>query len=299
MSQFYAKTQHMKNKRFLFAAIMAFAVTMIMTACNKNTSATSGAAGQQNLSLYLTDGPGFFDEVYLNILSVKVLVDTSANTRVHDSTNWDRMGANENVRDTSFVWEDLNITPGVYDILQLRNGADTLLAASGIAAGSIRVIKIQLGTKNSLVKDSVTYPLSLPVSANNYILIKLQGNECDEYSPKKLRLWLDFDVQRSIYADGNHFILRPVFHFFTVSTTASLTGNVTPMAAQPVITVYNSTDTAYALPDKQGNFKVRGLKEGTYSVYFNASNGYIDTTINNVIVKAPNITSVGSIKLRN
>ena len=278
---------------------MAIAVSFVMTACNKNTSAENAAVGQQQLSLYLTDGPGLFDHVYLDIQSVKVLVDTSADTRKHDGMDWDRRGANDKKNDSSLVWHDLGITAGVYDILQFRNGSDTVLASAGITKGSIRLIKIELGTRNSVVKDSVTYPVALPAGALNYVLVKLGGRECEEYQPGKSRLWLDFDITRSILTTVNAaFILRPVFHFYTVATTASIAGRVGPSAGFPVVTVYNATDTAYALPNRDGFFKVRGLKDGTYSVFINASNGYIDTTLNNVVVKAPAETSVGVITLR-
>jgi hypothetical protein len=271
-----------------------------MTACNKNNSAeTEVTAGKQQLSLYLTDGPGLFDHVFIDIRSVKVLVDTSKDTRRHDNDDWDRRGSNDHKNDSSFVWEELNIRAGVYDILNFRNGVDTLFASNTIVNGSIRLIKVELGTNNSVVKDSVTYPVSLPLGANNYVLIKLKGNECEEFVPGRRRLWLDFDVSRSVIVDyRNQFYLRPVFHFFTVSTTGSIAGNVGPKDGFPVVTVYNASDTAYALPDRNGNFKLRGLKEGTYSVYVNASNGYQDATISNVVVKAPGETSVGSIKLK-
>lgn len=287
----------MKNKHLLLGAIMAIALSFVITACNKNTSAGS-TAGKQNLSLYLTDGPGLFDSVLIDIRSVKVLVDTSSDTRKHDGSDWDHMGANDDKNESSLIWENLNITAGVYNILKFRNGADTLLAASGITKGSIRVIKIEVGTNNSLVKNGVTYPVYLPAGALNYILIKLEGHECEEYLPGKTRLWLDFDITRSIIQDSNNkFYLRPVFHFFTESTTGKIEGRVGPAAATPVVTVYNSTDTAYALPDKEGHFRLKGLKDGTYSVFINASNGYFDSTINNVVVKAPNETSVGVITL--
>ena len=64
-------------------------------------------------------------------------------------------------RDTSVIWQDLQIRPGVYDLLTLRNGTDTLLASGTIPEGKIKRIKITLGTNNSLVKDSVSYPLNL------------------------------------------------------------------------------------------------------------------------------------------
>ncbi len=289
----------MKNKHLFFAAIMAFAVSFFMTACNKSASVDSTVpAGQQHLSLYLTDGPGLFDKVLIDIRSVKVLVDTCSDTRHHDNDDWDHHGENDQKKDSCFVWTNLNVKAGVYDILKLRNGADTLLAASGIAKGAIRLIKIEVGTNNSLVKDSISYPVYLPANALNYILIKLKGNECHEYLPGKKQLWLDFDVTRSIFQErDNKFYLRPVFHFFTVNTTGSIAGRVGPNDGAAVLTVYNAKDTAYALPNKEGYFRLRGLKNGTYSVFVNASNGYADTTISNVVVTAPKETSVGVITL--
>ena len=289
----------MKNKHLFFAAIMAFAVSFLMTACNKSASVDSTVpAGQQHLSLYLTDGPGLFDKVLIDIRSVKVLVDTSSDTRHHDNDDWDHHGENDEKKDSSFVWTNLNIRAGIYDILKFRNGADTLLAASGIAKGAIRLIKIEIGTNNSVMKDSVTYPLFLPANARNYILIKFKGNEFHEYLPGKKQLWLDFDIRRSIIQErDNKFYLRPVFHFFAVATTGSIAGKVAPKDGYAVVTVYNGTDTAYALPNQEGYFKLRGLKNGTYSVFINASNGYADTTISNIVVIAPKETSVGSITL--
>lgn len=288
----------MKNKHIFLAAMVVIAASFVMTACSKNTSAEANMQGKEQLSLYLTDGPGVFDKVFIDIRSVKVLVDTSKDTRKHDNEDWDNRGANDHKKDSSFIWEDLKIVPGVYDILKLRNGADTILANAGITKGSIRLIKIELGTNNSVVKDSVTYPLSVPPNEKGYVLIKLKGGECEEHAPGKKRLWLDFDITRSIVQKNNQFFLKPVFHFFVVNTSAIVAGKVTPKEAYPVITLYNQTDTAYALPNQEGYFKMRGLKEGNYSLYVNASNGYQDTTINNVVVKATGETSVGLITLR-
>jgi hypothetical protein len=286
----------MKNQRLLLSACMAFMLCLGIVSCKKSASDESSVPpGKENVSLYLTDGPGLFDQVLIDIKSVKVLVDTTP--RRHDHEDWDHRGDDEK-RDSVFVWETLNIAPGVYDILKFRNGADTLLAASNITKGSIRVIKIELGTNNSVVKDSVTYPLYLPANAKNYVLIKLAGHEFEHFLPGKKRLWLDFDVTRSIVQEGNNkFYLKAVFHFFVVSNTGSISGRVTPRDGYPVVTVFNANDTAYALPDKEGNFKVRGMADGKYAVYINASNGYADTTISNVSVTAPRETSIGTIKL--
>ncbi|MFN3665338.1 MAG: DUF4382 domain-containing protein [Sediminibacterium sp.] len=293
----------MKTKHVFLGLMMFIATTMAMTSCKKSDSAQI-PAGKQNLSLYLTDGPGFFDQVFVDIKSIQVLVDTTKDTRKNDTCNWDRLGAYigstfGNRKDSGLVWTNLNINAGVYDILNLRNGVDTLLASTEIPKGAIRLIRIEIGSNNSVVKDSVTYPLYWPDNLPKYILIKLKGHESEEYMPNKLRLWLDFDVNRSIIViNNNKFYLKPVFHFFIEKTTASVSGKVKPMDAKAVLTLYNGTDTAYALPNRNGEFKMRGLKNGTYSLYINASNNYKDTTINNIVVQAPKNTSVGVIELK-
>jgi hypothetical protein len=248
---------------------------------------------------YLTDGPGVFDDVFLDIRSVEVLVDTSANTRVHDSCNWDAMGDPNRRPDSSFVWENLGVKAGVYDIMQLRNGADTLLASASIKLGAIRLIRIELGTNNSLVKDSVSYPLNLVPGLPPYILVKLTGNEWERTASNASRLWLDFDVQRSIIqVRNNAFYLSPVIHVFVVSKTGTVTGTILPRDAWPeVVSLYNSTDTAYAITNRDGMFLIRGLKDGVYSALYNASNGYKDTTVSNIKISNASTFSIGAVTL--
>jgi hypothetical protein len=296
-NDFYFKNfTEMKNK--IAIAVLIVSAVFTWVACSKSTS-MQVPPGTQQVSLYMTDGPGFFDHVYLDIDSVMVLVDTSTNTRNNDTTNWNQVGCNDRVRhpEGSFIWENLNVQPGVYDILSLSNGVDTLLASANIKAGTVRLIRISLGTQNSLVKDSVTYPLNLFPGTNNYVLIQLRGGEWDEYQPNSFQLWLDFDVARSVIQWNNQFYLRPVFHFFAVPTTGSISGTVLPQNAYPVISIYSGTDTAYALPNKNGQFKVRGLASGTYSMFVNTSNGYKDTTINNITISGHNNVNVGVIQL--
>lgn len=289
----------MKKTNTLYYIASFFVIAaVILSACNKSSSIES-PLGSQSVSLYLTDAPGVFDKVLIDIKSVKVLVDTSKDTRKNDTCNWERIGSKPSSSDSLLVWQDLGVTAGIYDILQLRNGVDTLLAARTILNGAIRLIKIEIGNNNSLIKDSVSYPLLWPTNHPNYILIKLKGHELDEYLPRKVRLWLDFDISRSIIQErNNQFYLKPFIKFFTVKSTASLSGKIVPKDAQAVVTVFNSTDTAYALPNHDGHFKLRGLKEGTYRVFINASNGYADTTINNVSISKIKETSLGTITLR-
>jgi hypothetical protein len=277
-----------KTVNVLFLSAIALFTSILFYACSKDSSSgsmdSSVPSGKQNVSLYLTDAPGYFDKVLIDIQSVQVLVDTcSGNDRY-------------NRHDTCNVWEPLTVTPGIYDLLTLRNGADTLLAGSTIPAGDISLIKIQLGPEDSLVKDSISYPLTLRDSS--IVLINVQGNRWDQYGPGRFRLWLDFDVSRSIVnVSNNQFYLDPFIRVFTLNTTGSVSGVALPYNAYPVISVYNSSDTSYALPDRFGNFEVRGLAAGNYSVFINTSNGYADTTIANVTVAAGQNDFLGNIRL--
>ncbi len=234
--------------------------------------------------MYLSDDTGFFDKVLIDIKSVRILVDTStADTVEH---RWHHDHDFDDGKDTSVVWEDMQIRPGVYDLLTLRNGTDTLFASGTIPKGKIKRIKITLGSDNSLVKDSVNYPLHL-FPGDSVITLKLNGDELDEYLSGQFQLWLDFNIGRSVIKvrDGE-FYLRPFIRLFIEKATGSIEGRVEPMDAFPVISVYNGSDTSYAIPFDDGRFKVRGLDPGTYSVFVNASNGYQDTTITGVTVTA-------------
>ncbi len=281
----------MKTKRLYgFLLLGVITTSAVVVSCTKNDKSSSSdvPANKQNVSLYMTDGPGFFDNVFVDIRSVQALVDTCDKSDSSDDNgddNGNGHGWDDNKGNGSCaVWEDLNVKAGVYDLLTLRNGVDTLMAQGNISIGSVKKIKITLGTSNSLVKDSITYPLN--VAANASITIMLKGHEWDEFEPKKKRLWLDFDIARSIVQiRNNEFYLTPVIHCFTKIKTGAIEGRVQPRDAYSVISAWSNADTVYALPDREGRFSLHGLPEGSYTLFVNGSNGYADTTISNVSVK--------------
>ncbi len=144
------------------------------------------------------------------------------------------------------------------------------LAMVWLTDGTIRKIVITLGTNNSIVKDSVSYPLNLHNNQST-ITIKLYGHEWDNYSNGRYRLWLDFDCGRSILRlRNNEFYLAPFIRAFIIKESGAVKGIVTPAMPIPSFQSYNATDTAYAFPRRDGRFKVRGLDSGTYSVFVNA-----------------------------
>ncbi|PUZ27096.1 protein of unknown function [Chitinophaga costaii] len=274
---------------------------MGLCACNKNESAAGNApdANHQKLNIYLSDDPAYFDAVNLDIRAVEVLVDTCTTDSSQLSNQPNRCGWDNGQWDHQHctVWDTLAIRAGVYNLLDLRNGTDTLLGDGNVIKGDVTRIRITIGDNNSLVKDSVTYPL-YTWSGQHKVIINLRRSDWENFSSGSYRLWLDFDVNHSVLEIfRGHFILNPFIRVFIPNQFGSISGNVGPDAAQPVISLYGATDTLYAIPWRGGDFSIRGVTEGTYSLYVNASNGYSDTTIANIAIKGGETTKLPKITL--
>lgn len=276
----------MKSAKHYFTAIIAIIIVsaIVVTGCKKDSSASNSETAQK-LSLFLTDDPGKFDSVYLEIKYVEVKTDTS---KMHKDD--DHFGDHDNDRDDDHQkrdefgkWDTLGVTAGIYNISKLRNGIDTLLGTANIK-GAIRKIRITLGNNNTVLLAGVTYPLNFNSGVNNYLYVKINQEHHHQPSPANTALWIDFDISRSInYVNGKYY-LKPVLRPFCDKNFARISGKVLPMEANALVTVFNTTDTANALPERNGNYKVRGLKAGTYSILFKGYNGYRDSTIKNIQV---------------
>jgi hypothetical protein len=283
--------KQMKALGFLLTSTM-----LVLLACQKEIANESkGVAPTQQLSIFLTDDPALFDSVVVDIQSVKVKLDTCSSNDDDDDNNMNH----DDDDDSCYVWYTLNIQPGKYDLLRLRNGVDTLLAQGSIPSGEVKKIKIVLGTGHYLVKDGIKYPLNLKPGSSNEIEIKMKHDDWDDHGNGRRKMWIDFDVARSIIKvrDGQFYLL-PVLRPFVMKKTGSIKGKVLPKDAMSVLSMYNQTDTAYAIPDKDGEFKIRGLKEGEYTLFVNASNGYRDTTLQNIQIRTEKETKLDTILLK-
>ncbi len=275
--------------------------TLALPSCQKGLSNDSIPANKSQVSVYMTDGPNaFFDKVIVDIQGLAVKVDTSDDAPQVGFHTWLRHEGDEvayaDRDDDHAVWDTLNIAPGEYNLLDFANGADTLLTSGNMHKGRIIAFRLTLGNDNILVKDSVNYPLNLwPGSENVYI--RIYGDECDEFAANHFRFWIDFDAGRSIVRVHNgEFFLRTVLRAFTISNTGSIEGRVLPISAYPVVSVFSGGDSLYALPNWSGEFKLMGLPDTTYSVFFNASAGFQDTTITGVKVNGDEV-HLGTITL--
>lgn len=257
------------KKQFLLL-LLGLCVAMFLGACSKTESVNGGTA---QLDLRLTDAPGPFDALYLDIQGVEFHT---------DGAGWIRVEA---------------VVPDVYNLLEFRNGLDTLVARVTLPAGRLSQVRFLLGENNSIVVDGIEHELKIPSGQQS----GLKFNVHQELIPDgSYTVWTDFDAARSIVKTGNEsYILKPVIRVFTELTNGRIRGMVKPMTANPIVYAMGETDTATAIPNMDGFFLISGLPEGDYMVVTkpDTASGLAPDTIAAVPVKFGIIADVGTIAL--
>lgn len=138
-------------------------------------------------TVYLTDHPAAFEAVNVEITQVQVQLACR--------------------REKRSGWYDLQTRQGIYDLLQLQNVQVVLAEGERLPAPcDIQQIRLILGTRNSVVVNGQEYPLEVPSGPETGI--KISGFQL--IARDDLSITLDFDAQRSVYFDGQKYILRPV-----------------------------------------------------------------------------------------
>lgn len=262
-------------KRLISLGLASLMTTFLITSCSK----TNDQQGTTPLHIYLTDDPAVYDEVNVDIADIQIRYEGSQADSGWSSVQMGRRG--------------------VYNLLDFRNGFDTLLASATVPSGRISQIRMVLGSNNTVVHNGVTYPLTTPSAQQSGLKLNVQA---DLVSDIDYRLWLDFDAGRSIVQTGNgKYMLKPVIRTYVDALTGGIKGTVNPLNSTAFIyAVRNTTDTvATAIPDSTtGMFIIRGLNSGTYSLMFDGINNFRDTSKTNVTVATGALTDVGVQVLR-
>jgi uncharacterized protein DUF4382 len=293
----------MKTITKYFTAICSVALILFFASCSKENSVKSSSTvpnGESKVSVHLMDGPMAFDKVLIDIRQIAIEVDTATSQSSQDNNNqWDNnyCGWGRGQNNKSLIWDTLSVTPGLYDLLQLRNGVDTLLGSGVYVSGKILKVRITLGSDNSVYTDSTTsYPLEI-FGPNPYFDINVSRQNVASVTNNEFELWLDFNIARSVFFWNGTFLLKPYIVVFNDIVSAKISGQVLPWGSTALITVANTSDTLYAIPNWNGNYLLRGVPAGTYSINFKGTNGYQDTTINNIVVDSMKVTQVPTITL--
>lgn len=266
-----------KHLGILFPSLAILALIFTFNACKKSDTTTS--SGHSSMNIYLTDAPADYKAVWIDIQ--QVMVKSSNDT---SGTGWDSVHL---------------LKPGKYNLLDFRNGKDTLLGGVDLPAGKISQIRLKLGGSNQLVLNNGT-TVDLKTPSGQESGIKLNVN-ADLKSGIPYELVLDFDAARSIVKAGNsgQYILKPVIRTFAKATGGAIQGVVLPDSANAHVIAIAGTDTLAAIPDASGAYKFWGVAAGNYSLTFAAdsTSGFKSTTRNNIAVTAGNTTKVDTVRL--
>ncbi len=279
--------------------ILILTVSLFIVACKKQVILGTNPTGSKQLSVYLTDNPCQFDSVFIDIRYAEVKIDTNKN-HINDDHYGDNDDdkSNDNLHNDQYgIWDTLTVNPGVYNVLRLRNGIDTLLATGKLREGKVRKIRLTLGTNNSLISGGVSSPLNLFPGTNNYVYVKIHQQDQDDEDEVHSAIWIDFSVCESIIRSRGQYYLKPFLKVFAMKQFGIIEGNVFPPDALPLVRVFNANDSALALPENDGEYKIRGLQEGTYSISIRGSNGYKGKDITNIEVQKGKETHIPDITL--
>jgi hypothetical protein len=191
--------------------------------------------------------------------------------------------------------------PGVYNLLDLTNGKDTLLADAVIPAGTISQIRLILGDNNSIVTTS-DEKIALKTPSGQESGLKVQVHQ-DVSGGILYRLKLDFDVAKSIVKAGNSgkYLLKPVLRIISmVPSGGDIQGVVVPDSIRTAVLAVSGMDTvASTFTDTlNGNFLIKDIPAGNYSLLFIPSDTTYKSVSGNAVVTLGQITVEDTVKLQ-
>lgn len=252
--------------------IFSFAIVLIIgfffAACT-----TSSESGMGTLKVGLTDAPVNYEEVNIEIRQVLVNRDEDAEEPDDDGEE------SENNEENG--WHAIMDDSITVNLLDYQNGAVLDLGETELEAGRYNQIRLLLGNNNNVVIDGETHALTTPSAQESGYKLNVQA---DIEEGEVRELIIDFDASQSIVVTGNNgFILKPVLRTVNLSNEASIAGTVLPIEADPFVYAITGDDTVSTQPNDDGDFKIVGLEEGSYDVWFNSTNeAYVDSLIEGI-----------------
>lgn len=257
------------KQQFLIGFI---AIAAIFSACSeKNESALPA-----KLEIRLTDDPLDVDAVYIDIQEIKV------NLTADPDKGWQTIP---------------DIQQGVYNLLDLVNDKDTLLARAEIPSGKLHQLRLVLGPQNSIVINGQQFPLETPSAQQSGLKLNIQ----QEVSGGVLyTILLDFDAARSIVSTGNgKYLLKPVIRTALQAAGGSVSGNIQPPGVLTAVYALQGNDTiATTFTNAAGNYLIKGVAPGAYDLHFlPADPAYVPDSRNGIIVTTGKVTVVDTLFL--
>jgi Domain of unknown function (DUF4382) len=262
------------NQAFIrFPLLFAF-ISFLLFACSKNEQPSTGKARFQ---VFLTDDPGNYEEVLIDVQDVQI------NVTGTDDAGWQSLAG---------------VNAGTYDLLKLVNDEDTLLADAEIPSGRLHQMRLILGPENYVKINGSLIKLNTPSAQQSGLKLNVQQDVANGILYK---IVLDFDVAKSIVeTSSGSYNLKPVIRTVFESVGGSIKGWVDPSSFKTAVSAIQGTDTiAGTFTGDNGGYIIKGLAQGSYSLYFNPSViTYQDSLISGINVVNTQVTVVDTMFLQ-
>lgn len=251
---------------------MLISSVTLMMACEKDNG------GSASLSFAMIDAPGEYDEVWVDVQNVQVLMPNGNG-------------------DTS--WTSINgFSPQPYDLIQLTNGNQAFLGELSFPEGELGQVRLVLGDDNFLIEDGKREELKVPSgSQSGYKVLVNERVEADfTYT-----VIIDFDAARSVVATGKEskYILKPVLRAELDAASGAISGVVLPDSADAVVYAIQNGDSISTIPASNGAFVLGALAPGTYELVLSPVDtvNYIKVSKSGVSVSAGSVTSMDTLDI--
>ncbi len=229
------------------ALVKSLSLILILLANFACSPDDSPSSGQARVNFYLVDAPADFDEVWIEVLSIRVKANNPDSEMNEDESTWKEI--------TFEGSRSINL-------LDLTGGNSLLLGSEDFPEGEIDQIRLMLGKDNYVIKDGERFELKTPSAEQSGLKIKI-NQEIE--AGNTYELTIDFDAAKSIVVAGNsgNIILKPVLRAF-LEQSQGIQGQVLPLDAKPVqVTANRNGVEVNTFTDENGNYTIQGLAPGT------------------------------------
>ena len=233
-------------------------ISTLVTSCSDNEVSNKNQQPAR-MQVALVDDPADYDAVFVEVVGFDYQLDTVSND------------ASDSTSEEDAYWVSVSITPEVYDLLQLNNGTEALLADLDLPAGEIDQVRVFLGNNNAVVVNGDTIDLKTPSGQTSGLKLKI--NETIK-AGADYKLLLDFDAAKSVVAKGNGgYNLKPVINATLIDIKNDSLGTISgfvypaPDSIASVIYLMSEEDTVTSTyPETSGAFVFDDLAANTFSI---------------------------------
>jgi hypothetical protein len=179
MFSYFLKMMSMKIIRLSIVLLLA---SFVFVSCSKNDSKSV-----HTVNIRLTDNPYDAEEVNVDIRSVQLK---------HSDDGGDEDG-----------WTSIDTDDRVYNLLDLQNDVNVLLASGQYPYDNIKEVRLVLGSDNTIKINGVSYPMTIPSGSSSGLKIKIDKALQEPVAD----ILIDFDAALSVHKnDDGQYMLRPV-----------------------------------------------------------------------------------------